>query len=350
MAKRFIDSNIFRKGYMRAIPANVKLFYIYLFCECDHYGIWSVEIDVAEVRLGISLDYQYTKDLLEDKIVELDSGRKWFLPQFITFQYGNLSSKHKLHRSVLNELQRLDLMRYVTLALQLPNTDATLKDKEMDKDKDKEMDKEMEMDMDMAGKDNSAPKPAKMSAPLGIRNEAEKERLGEESPQGWHNASNMGGKLPTIAEITEIKEPKTRKTKGKGKPASQKTDSTGVAGGAELKEFIDVYHGWAKDKGIMFRFTPADGAAMKQIIKQLNGIESVQNGTKTAIGVWNFILVNWHTLNPWMQTQVQVRQINSQLPNIIEQIRQHYGQTKQTAKPSAVADFAKSLRNAIKGS
>jgi hypothetical protein len=349
MAKRFIDSNIFRKGYMRAIPANVKLFYIYLFCECDHYGIWSVELDVAEVRLCITLDYQYTKDCLKEKIVEMDGGRKWFLPQFITFQYGTLSPKHKLHRSVLNELQRLDLMRHVTLALQLPNTDATVKDKEMDKDKDKEMDKEMEMDKESTGIGNLHQKPANGSVPLGIRNEAETERLGDELPDGWCNASNMGEKLPRIAEITENKETKTRKTKGKASSASQKAESTGVAGGAELKQFIEVYHAWSKDKGIMFRFTAADGAAMKQIVKYLKGIDSVQSGSKTPLEVWNFILTNWNTLNAWMQTQVQVRQINSQLPNIIEQIRQHYGQSKQTAKPSAVADFAKSLRNAIKG-
>lgn len=56
MAKRFIDTNIFKKGFLKQLPPSAKLFYIYLFCECDHYGIWNVEMDVAEVRLGISLE------------------------------------------------------------------------------------------------------------------------------------------------------------------------------------------------------------------------------------------------------------------------------------------------------
>lgn len=322
MAKRFIDSNIFRKGYMRAIPSNVKLFYIYLFCECDHYGIWSVELDVAEVRLGITLDYKQTKDLLKDKIVELDGGRKWFLPQFITFQYGTLSSKHKLHNSVAKELNRLGLMQFVTLALQLANSDGTQKEMEMEMEKDMEMEKEMD----------KASEPASR-----LKNKDEKEPLQVGLPDGWGKATAKGQSRLKTTAITESKQPRKRK----GKAASTAD---------ELKQFIDAYHTWSKDKGIMFRFTSADGAAMKQIIKHLNGIESVQSGSKSSLDVWRFILTNWNTLNAWMQTQVQVRQINSQLPNIIEQIRQHYGQSKQVGKANSVADFAKSLRNAIKGS
>lgn len=56
MAKRFIDTGLFRKPSIRAMKAPYKALYIYLMCECDHAGIWDVELDIAAMRLGMKLD------------------------------------------------------------------------------------------------------------------------------------------------------------------------------------------------------------------------------------------------------------------------------------------------------
>jgi hypothetical protein len=62
MAKRFIDTDLFRKPFMRSLEAPYKALWIYLLCECDHAGVWVVELDVAQIRMGLKLD--------PDKVIE----------------------------------------------------------------------------------------------------------------------------------------------------------------------------------------------------------------------------------------------------------------------------------------
>ena len=54
MAKRFIDTDIFKKRNVKDLEAPYKLLFIYLFTDCNHAGIWEVDLDVAEIRLGFS--------------------------------------------------------------------------------------------------------------------------------------------------------------------------------------------------------------------------------------------------------------------------------------------------------
>jgi len=323
MAKRFIDTNIFKKGFLKQLPASAKLFYIYLFCECDHYGIWNVEMDVAEVRLGISLDYQYTKDLLHGKIVELDGGKKWFMPDFINFQYGTLNPAHKLHKAVLKELERKDLLQFLTLAEVLPKTDARLKEKDMDMRKEREKDKEREREKESAGCESSEPQ--------------HWEAIEEASFRQQERVSSLDPENPTPAAR---KSRKTRENKAASGAESELT---------EYASFVGRYKEFVQGRGVPFRFSSTDGKAAKEILEYLANLETVKGGKKTALEVWEFILSSWEKLNQWTQTQIQLRQINSQLPNIIEQLRQTHGQQSKAANSNSVAQFAQSLRAVIKG-
>ncbi len=109
-----------------------------------------------------------------------------------------------------------------------------------------------------------------------------------------------------------------------------------------------MYTEFMKLKGIPIRITQADGKAMKLIIKYISEIDNIKNGTKPAIDVWKYILDNWHLQSDWMQTQIQLRQINSQLPNIIEHLKN--GKRKPSANDrQQLSDLAKTLRNAVEG-
>ena len=90
MAKRMTDTNKWRKGFIKSLPSAYKLFWIYLTDECDHAGIWHVEMDIAQIRTGEDLDIGKAIELFGEKIVPFDRGEKWFLPDFIDFQYGEL--------------------------------------------------------------------------------------------------------------------------------------------------------------------------------------------------------------------------------------------------------------------
>lgn len=109
MAKRFIDTDLFRKPFMRGLEAPYKALWIYLLCECDHAGIWTVELDVAQLRMGMKLDPEKAIEKMGGSVVEIDGGKKWFLPDFVTFQYGTLNPANRVHESVLSLLSKFGI-------------------------------------------------------------------------------------------------------------------------------------------------------------------------------------------------------------------------------------------------
>ena len=135
MAKRFIDTNIFRKDFVRGLDAPYKLLWIYILNECDHAGLWDVEMDVAQARLKLP-DITEKSALAQfgEKVVVV--GNKWFIRDFIEFQYGELNPANRAHNSVIQILKKynLDINKPLTSPLQGC--------KDMDKEQDKEKDKE----------------------------------------------------------------------------------------------------------------------------------------------------------------------------------------------------------------
>jgi hypothetical protein len=106
MAKRFIDTDLFRKPFMRSLEAPYKALWIYLLCECDHAGIWVVELDVAQIRMGLKLDPEKVIEKMGGAVVSIDGGSKWYLPDFVKFQYGTLNPSNRVHQSALERLER----------------------------------------------------------------------------------------------------------------------------------------------------------------------------------------------------------------------------------------------------
>jgi hypothetical protein len=132
MAKRMTDTDKWKKPFMKTLPVEYKLFWLYLLDECDHSGIWHMELDLAELRLGIKLSPQKIRGFFKERIVEFDNGTKWFLPDFISFQYGELDMNNRAHKSVVDRLLKYNLpakIKGVACPLQ------GAKDKDKDKDK-----------------------------------------------------------------------------------------------------------------------------------------------------------------------------------------------------------------------
>lgn len=153
MAKRFTDSNKYKKKFYRNLPGAYKLFWDFLYHDCDNCGIWIVDIKTAQGYVGddMPVNLETALELFnadEERIVQIKGGEKWFLPGYIEFQYVQLSEKNRAHISVIAALKKLNLL----------NEDLTLKQnhrgvvsplqgvkataKEQDKDKDKEQEDE----------------------------------------------------------------------------------------------------------------------------------------------------------------------------------------------------------------
>jgi len=152
MAKRFIDTDLFRKPFMRGLDAPYKALWIYLLCECDHAGVWVVELDVAQLRTGLKLDPDKVFEKMGGAVVPVGDGGKWYLPDFVAFQYGTLNRANRVHASVLDRLEALGIdpnEKSEKKGLVSPLQGA--KDKE--KDKDTQERKERARDTDAAFED-----------------------------------------------------------------------------------------------------------------------------------------------------------------------------------------------------
>lgn len=146
MAKRFIDSEIWKKSWFRELKPKYKCFFVYLFTDCNNAGIWEKDIGTAEHFIGAKLELNKVLDIFESHIVELETN-KWFLVDFIEFQYNctldELNPKNKAHLSVINKLNKYNISN-ITKLLVSPFEGAKDKDKDIDKDMDKVKDKDKE--------------------------------------------------------------------------------------------------------------------------------------------------------------------------------------------------------------
>jgi hypothetical protein len=143
MAKRFTDTNKYKKRFFKSLPGAYKLFWDYLYHDCDHAGIWIVDFEIAQIYLGNDMKVSETTALElfnqnENRIMVLDSGSKWFIKPFIEFQYGVLSSDNRAHNSVIKLLTSLKLYDKNKGVIS-PLQGAKDKDKDTLKDKDKDM-------------------------------------------------------------------------------------------------------------------------------------------------------------------------------------------------------------------
>lgn len=137
MAKRFTDSTKWSKPFIRSMKAPYKLLWLYILDECDHAGIWQVDFEVAQVKIGERLNLETALEQLKGKIYPFADGEKWFIPDFIDFQYGVLNPENRAHNSVIQLLNKYNL-----LLENKPLTSPLQGAMDIDKDKDKDMVKE----------------------------------------------------------------------------------------------------------------------------------------------------------------------------------------------------------------
>lgn len=144
MAKRFTDTNKYRKPFIRGLKGAYKLLWDFLYHDCDHAGIWIVDFEIAQMYVGADMKINKEdalKNFNEDeiRIIELDNGKKWFIPSFIEFQYGRLNDKNKAHSGIIIILSKYNLIDD-NLCLKghispIQGAMDKYKDKEMGKDK-----------------------------------------------------------------------------------------------------------------------------------------------------------------------------------------------------------------------
>ena len=138
MAKRFTDTEKWKKPFIRGLQGAYKLLWLYICDDCDHAGIWQVDMEVAAIRIGEKIDLKEAIKSFDEKIIIIDKGNKWFIPSFLEFQYpSGLNSDNRAHNSVIILLEKYNLRISNNKPLISPLEGSMDMDmvKDMDKDK-----------------------------------------------------------------------------------------------------------------------------------------------------------------------------------------------------------------------
>ena len=112
MAKRMTDTDKWKKSFIRELKPKHKLLWLYILDDCNHAGIWEIDLDVASIRVGEAVGYK-DLDVFGNKIIMFDNNEKCFIPDFIDFQYGELNPNSNVHKSVILLLSRYNLEGYM---------------------------------------------------------------------------------------------------------------------------------------------------------------------------------------------------------------------------------------------
>lgn len=143
MAKRFIDTELHKKDFFRALPGPYKGLWEYLCRDCNHAGIWHVDKDVAQIYVGLDRPIDLDEGLTlfnsdKERVRPIDNGKKWYLTGFVKFQYDKepeeLNPANNAHRGIIKILNKYGL---IDKPLTSPSLGALDKDKEKDKEKER---------------------------------------------------------------------------------------------------------------------------------------------------------------------------------------------------------------------
>ena len=110
MSKRFTDTEKWNKRFIRSLKPAYKLLWLFITDECNTAGIWDVDMDVAQIKIGMKMTEKEALKSFGDKVIPIDNNTKWFIPAFIEFQYGELSEANRAHSKAILTLRKFNLI------------------------------------------------------------------------------------------------------------------------------------------------------------------------------------------------------------------------------------------------
>lgn len=142
MAKRFFDSELWQKEWFQDLTVKEKLLTIFIFENCDCAGIWNGNFKLASFLIGEKVSFDDIEAINSKKFqFEMLPNGNVFIPDFVIFQYGNLSENCKPHKPIIEKLKKLNL--YERVLKGFPKGFETLEEKEKEKEKEKDEEKEV---------------------------------------------------------------------------------------------------------------------------------------------------------------------------------------------------------------
>jgi hypothetical protein len=107
--KRFTDTDKWLDPWFADLPPLSKLVWLYICDKCDHAGVIDISERIVSAMTGCDQgDVEGHLAELGRRVEKLPNG-KWFVPGFVEFQYGALSEKSNLHKSVFRDIEKNNL-------------------------------------------------------------------------------------------------------------------------------------------------------------------------------------------------------------------------------------------------
>jgi hypothetical protein len=142
MAKRFTDTEIWGEDWFLDMPNEYKLFWYYMLSNCDHSGIYKVNMrsfcSLNEVKLTSNKVLEYFNAgkqrirVLQDNV--------WLIEDFFVYQYGEtFNTNNRVHESIKKVYEKYNIELTSIRGLKDHKDRVKDKDKDIDKDKEKEI-------------------------------------------------------------------------------------------------------------------------------------------------------------------------------------------------------------------
>ena len=112
MSKRFHETEIWNEDWWLDLPDGYDWLWFWIKDKCDHAGIWKPNITAFKRAKGKNVELKKALELFNaDKVrVRILSNGRWFIEDFIPFQYGHrLNNKNRVHASILEILDKNEI-------------------------------------------------------------------------------------------------------------------------------------------------------------------------------------------------------------------------------------------------
>jgi len=159
--------------------------------------------------------------------------------------------------------------------------------------------------------------------------------LEKNKPKQNPTESEPKAKKSNIEE--EEEEEKNKKEKKKRKEEEQELPD------GSYQKFLDIYSNWYENLvGVKIKFDGVQGKALKKIIAYLIA-NSKEKNAQGGADAWEYILLNWSKIDKFYQDQTKVNQIESNLPNILNQLKNGNSKAKPTNSQENINNIIDSM-------
>ncbi len=131
MPKRFTDTEKWKDDWFGVLNHQMKLVWLYLCDQCDHAGIYKPNLRTMQFDLDMNVSVSEILDGLnngKERVQVLKNGR-WYIKDFIPFQYGNGKSRAYFSAVTLLKQNGLEFKGMDTLSIELGKGTVTHKAK-----------------------------------------------------------------------------------------------------------------------------------------------------------------------------------------------------------------------------